>query len=372
MFRRLAFSAVVATLVGVTGAKADFITTSATFNSVPVVNNVNQVVGTNAGGFLFNNTINGQGGNPGQSRNIISVGADILNGGFGQVGGGFQAGTFNGRPIVAVTAVTGNTLAQAGGQTLSTITGGSVGLFALPAGVSFNQFNPLTWGATNNLGNAALTPLAVYQIVPPQNIILGPNADPASGPVAAGNVNQISLNTTNATLAQGIFLLRETSDGVPGAGFMSVNNPPLPPNTFITAEGLEAFVNERLAFAQSVDPANSNNPFRFIDPAGSNAAAGLNAMNTIANLLAGTNFASAFGVGDGSGSSFNPYGGPSNNTFPGSGDFGTTFGSTYYPGVYTDVRVNNIPEPASMITFGVFTAGFGLTGFVRRRWAKKA
>jgi len=361
MLRKFALTAALALVFG-TSARADFFDTSATINSPAAIANVNQILGSSSGGFLFNNTVgNPTGGvNAGDVRNFVSVGSDLLSN-YSLAGGGNVAAKFAGQDIVKVVAVSGTTVTAAGGAVVNaSITAGGVAYIAIPTG-TYNQFNPLTF----NITGANL--LAKFSITTPQNI--GQINQGVGGGIGAGAVNTIGINVLSPINAQGHFLLTEVPGGVPGTAFITPNTAGLPPGATLTGEGIHALINEQVIVGQTTDNTTTN-AFRFVDPA-FGGAAGLAALSNIAAQLgsAGGSFANAFGVGDGTGNSFNPYAGPSVTGTPGSGDFGTLFGNTEFPGVFAEtVPPGRVPEPATLVTFGVIAAA-GAFGLRRRKTA---
>jgi len=324
--------------------------------------NVNQVIGTSSGGFIFNNTVGVAGGSPnpavGSTANFVSVGSDLLTN-YAFFGGGSTPASFTGQQIVKVIAVSGvTTVVAPGGLTNSVITNGGLAYYAIPTG-TYNQFNPLTFGT-------AATLIAKFQIVSPQDI--GQTSSGLCGGIPASAVNQIGLNTLSAVNAQGHFLLSESPGGLVGPGFITANTAGLPPGFVVTGEGLHVLINEQVALGSATGPLDPANQFRFVDPANPTGAAGLAALNAFAAALGanGGVFATGFGADAVNGNTFNPYAGPSVTGTSGSGDFGTLFGNTDFPGVFA-APPPGVPEPTTMAAFGLIAATTGLFGVRRRR-----
>jgi len=360
MFRKFALTAALALVFG-TSARADFFDSSATINSPAAIANVNQILGSSSGGFVFNNTVGsptGGTGAPGDTtRNFVAVGSDLLSN-YALAGGGSAAAKFAGQDIVKVFAVSGQAVAGAGGATNSTIMAGGVAYFAIPTG-TYNQFNP------NTFNPATATLLAKFAIVPAQNI--GQINQGVGGGIPASAVNAIGLNVLSPINAQGHFLLSEVPGGVPGQAFITANATGLPPGAQLQGEGIHALVNEQVLLGQTTDNTTTN-AFRFVDP--TLGGTGLAALNAIALLLgsAGGTFAPVFGA-EATGNGFNPYAGPSVTGTIGSGDFGALFGNTEFPGVFAETTPpGRVPEPATLVTFGVIAAA-GAFGLRRRKVA---
>lgn len=361
------------------GARADFIVTTISDvdkGSGGTASNVNALVGTSAGNFDFGNTIGSTTGGSavGDTRQVVSVGVDVLSGGLKSFGGGNTGATYNGNPIVVVTAVQGTaTVTALGGGTQFKVESGKIGFFQTDANfnANFNQFNPLTWQATDATGATLKTPLAVFKLVDPSGIVgfdvlQGTKGD--GGNVLSANNNLINFQTQNPTNNTGDFTFKETSIGSPGAAFIQVSKDGLFPGNTDLGDALHIFINQVLAKSTSNDPNDAGNKFRFVDPDGSNGVKGLAALNTIATNLGGLSFfASGFGSGT---NTFDPYGGPSGNpqVFPGSGDLGANFGLTGFPGILQEPPPP-IPEPASMVLWSVLGVGAMYGAYRRRRTA---
>jgi len=378
MTRRL-FIASFAALALVATARADtFVATASTVQT----NNVggtapltNTIVGSTSGGFSFDNTI-GQnvGGLPGSTLAFVSVGSDAVAGGYGQFGGGTIPGTYTDgagtHNVIAVFAVSGTLNTLAGGAVNTTSLLGAVSYYAAPIGNSYNQFNPATWGTGGTL-------LAKFNLVsPPFNVTQGTTG--AGGAVPAGVLNQVGINLTNPTNQQGDFLFKQDKT-VGVSNFITVPTGVPDPGMVITGVGLHGFLNQKLDQPSSSNPTNPGNDFRFLDPAGPTAGAGLGILNTIAQNAGLPGFATAFFSGaaptggDPTGNGFAPYVGPSFGfgTNQGSGDFGVNLGQSSFPGFIESATTTTIPEPASMLLWGLFAAGSGVYGAIRRRRAQK-
>ena len=344
---------------------------------------VNSLIGSNTLGNQFINTISGNGNNAFPAANnspFRVVGANILaNYGF-RLGGGTGA-VFNPagapvQPVVAVFAAEGVAPNPAQIQ----LTGGRVGFFSIGGTLqnnNFNEFNPITWGATNAAGTSLLSPIAVWDLKPAENVAdLGPLAAGGGGPgtfnLLANQVNQAAINNVVGAVNQGFFLFKETTT-FPGATLVgntfyttTGNAPIVPPGNVLTDEGLISFINEALRGGTLNDS--------FIS--GGTGTAGFDALNTIAGALGGladlgganTGFAIGYGGQGNAGGdprSFNPSNGAG---VPNTSDSFFTLGTSSSPGVqFTPVVVNDIPEPASMLLWGAGVVGFGIYAKSRRR-----
>lgn len=319
---------------------------------------------TSLGNGFFNNTTTNASGGVGTVR---IVGSDLLSTYGFQFGGGTGV-TYNGLPVVAVYALDGSI---GGGSTVFQATSGRVGFFSIQSVTTYNQFNPITWGATTASGQSLLTPLAVWDLKPAEAVKdLGPGQPSGGGPgifnLTPTQVNQISSNALVPTSNQGFLLFREnaTFTTLEGPNFINVTgNAPMPPAGFLALD--EALVS-RLDESYRVTPVVT-----FIS-----GGPGFDALNTIAAQLGGLSdldaalpgsqaFANAFGgVGNsaGDGRAFNPSNG---NPSPNTGDLYFSVGITSAPGV--QANDTTVPEPASitLLISGSLAAGAFVS--IRRR-----
>jgi len=328
-----------------TGAFAEFIAKTSTVHTstggATTVTDVNLINGHTSLGTLFINNVTTNGVPLSGTTSAVAVGSNLLAS-YGKRTGGGVGAVYNPaatpvQPIVAVFALSG--VVAPGGGNVFIATGGRVGFFSIPGSLgahAYDQFNPITWGATNASGTALLTPIAVWDLKPAE-----PVSDPGDAPGGGGpgmfnldavDVNQISVNSAVGTATQGFLLFKETGTFTPstlsGNSFISVTgNAPPPP--VVLDEGLVSRADGSLLIATATNTGA-------ISP-----SAGLNALNTIANQLGGlpdlagpgTAFATAFGTigsGAGSGTDFNPSSGAQS---PNTADSIFTFGVTASPGV---------------------------------------
>jgi len=384
MTRRLLLASFVAFALVATARANTFVATASvvqTNNTGGTAPSTNTIVGSTSGGYSFDNTTSQNvGGGLNSVVSFKSVGSDQLSGGYGQFGGGSIPATYTDgsgtHQVIAVFAVSGTVAVNGVGATLSTSTAGGVSFYAAPVGNSYNQFNPATWGTGGTL-------LAQFNVVNPPFLVTQ-GATGAGGTVSPAVLNQVAINFVNPTNQQGDFLFKQnTAVGVPG--FLTTPLGVPDPGQVITGEGLHGFLNQKVDQPSSIDPTNPADDFRFLDPGGPTAGGGLGVLNTIATSLGVGTFAPTFfnGAaptgGDPTGTGFAPYAGPgygggSQVLSNGSGDFGVNLGITTYPGfIETPLTTpTTIPEPTSMLLWGLFAAGSGAYGVIRRRRATRA
>lgn len=396
MFRRYLWLAAFVTLVFGTSARADFLVQTArihtstggatTVGTLMTDGGVNLVNGnTSLGNQFINNTTTNTAASAGS---VVVVGSNLLASYGFQFGGGMGA-VYNPagapmQPLVAVFALAGSV--GSGTSTIFTAATGRIGLFSIGGTLvsnGYNEFNPLTWGAVNAAGTVLLTPVAVWDLKPPEPVIdLGVGVPSGGGPggvfnLSPAQVNQISVNTAVGSANQGFFLFRETQNSTfassPGAlsgnSFVTViGNPPIvPPGTSFLDEGIVSRIDESYRRAVAAITGSIS---------GGPGSAGFDALNTIASVLGGLPvltggspgqaFATAFGgIGNsgGSGTSYNPSGG---TPVPDTSDLFFTLGTT--TGVGTQVVV---PEPSSVVLYSLMTAGLGLFSGLRRYRGQK-
>ena len=205
--------------------------------------------------------------------------------------------------------------------------------------------NPLSWGATNAAGTALGTPIGVWDLATPADIVdLGIGVPGYGGPgtftTAAACVNNLVMNATISNDSQGRSLFRETQDttfatsgALSGNDFITViGNPPLPSAIW---EGIAMETHQSLATSTHSPIVPASDPFI----AAGLGTAGFDTLNTIAAALGGlpnlggpgTAFATGYDWNNsgGPGTSFNPTG-VSNH--PNTGDGFSTFGFFMSPG----------------------------------------
>jgi hypothetical protein len=318
----------------------------------------------------------GVGNAPGFGGSIRSIGVVLMQNYNLRTGGSSPAtiaittgGVTTTYQLTGVVALDG--VATAGSTTLFTATSGRLGFFAIPVG-TFNQFSPITWGATDATGTSLLAPIAVWDLGP-QDFAKdpGPAAPGGGGPGTYNNVfvdNGVSFNANQLALQGGLNNWLESATwptvGAPAAtvgnDYNNVfNNPPfgLPP------EGMVSTLNEAV---------NQGPTLTFIsgDVAAATASAGFTALNTIAAVLggfgdlgvAGTAWATAVGTpGDSLGPSAAFH---ANTGLPNTSDLVTNAGAQF------SITRNGVPEPASCLIWMVgcgFAAVYGRRARTKRR-----
>lgn len=301
---------------------------------------VNQLNGASGAGHLFmNNTDTNLLHLAGGDTHIVAVGSSIMSV-LNFQDGGLTPARYNGEPVVMVSALKGTV---GGNPTIFSASSGRVGLFSASA---YNPLDPATWGATNAAGTALLTPIAVWDLAPPADILdLGIGVPGYGGPgtftTPAARVNNLVRNAIISNDSQGRSLFRETQDStfastsgaLSGNAFITViGNPVLPAAMW---EGIAMETHQSLATSTHSPIALASD--RFIDPA--NGGARFAALNTIAATLGGlpdlggpgTAFATGYDWNNsaGPGTSFNPTG-PNNP--PNTSDGFFTLGFFMSPG----------------------------------------
>lgn len=311
-----------------------------------VAADVNLITGSSSLGQTFNNNIDSNISQAGGT--VVTVGSNLLDQYGFRLGGGIDA-EYEGAQMVAVYALSGTT--TAGANPTFRATEGRLALFVLPDGVTYNQFDPLTWGATSADGTTLLDPIAVWDLKPAEDVVdPGDNAgadntlaDPLGGGPgifnlingSGGEVNQISINALVSTASQGYFLFTESTtfegatlagnDFITVTGLADAEGRLVPERFFQTDEGLVVRTDE-----SSVATPNTT----FVSQSDR-----IDALNTIAAELGGlpdldpltpaTNeaFAIAFGANGGDARTYNP------GVLGTTADIQTTLGSTASPTV---------------------------------------
>ena len=310
---------------------------------------VNVVSGEASLGQTFNNNYTTD--TPLTGGSVRTIGANLLSSYGLAVGGSGAEAMFDGMDIVGVYALEG-TRTVTDTSTL-TVTDGRLALFAIEAG-TFNQFDPLTWGATSADGSTLLEPLVVWDLKHEDGELDDDVRDPgvntgaantlldplgggagifnltATMVVGTNEVNQVTFNNLQGTgNNQGDFLFTEdttfTGSMTVGSGFFDATGlvdgagSLVPTGYVVTDEGVVVRTDETVV---------DNPTTTFVS-----TATGLAALNTIAADLgglsdlggAGTAFATAFGPG--LSTTYDP-GSPTTNA-----DVQTTLGSTTSIGV---------------------------------------
>ncbi|MGE0375947.1 MAG: PEP-CTERM sorting domain-containing protein [Planctomycetaceae bacterium] len=260
----------------------------------------------------------------------------------------------DGDQLVIVSAILGSITSVAAGATTATFTAGRA--FAVKVG-SFDSRNPESWGGTI---------VAEFALKPQEDVVSGTPVG-ANVSFSASQTNRSSVNSGAIQQTQGVFLFREDSQQgqTPGDNLLSnVDQSVIPVGAIFDAESLIADIDQTLLFDDLEDFETVVNPGGF-------SAADLAVLNAYAALagfadlgIAGTAFATSIG---GDVRDFNPQfpngdGGPGPN-----GDFFGTLGADNYVAVQASV-----PEPASVVLFGLGAGFCGLCALRRRRNAKLA
>jgi hypothetical protein len=226
----------------------------------------------------------------------------------------------------------------------------------------FSATNPSTWGISG-------TPLATFDVAAPLNIAPG---SPFSNPnfFAVGDVNNFTTNDGPQQQAQGRVLFSDKNDP-----FFTVTDGALPGFTK-TGEGVYANIAETLSALVNGGLDTTTDVLDDKLVAGGNGIPdSLDYLNFVAALaglsdlgVATGNQAFATGFGStGAPGSFN-YGGGQNL---GTGDLAFTLGGAIIPGIFASPDVQ-VPEPASMLVWGVGMGIAGVMGLRRRRNKAKA
>ncbi len=328
-------------------ARADIFTTeTATVNQnvipagVPVLN----VLQINAiGGISYDNNISTTGApGAGNIANIVAA-VPIVN--YNTSGGGVPSAVFGGgaRQGILVFAGQAQVTSIGGGgataslqfatpgNTLGGLAVGKIGLFDVANG-TFNTLHPTTWGNP-------LAAVALFGIKNNEDVIPGSGLG-VTRPAAIQN--QASINAANPLANQGFVLFKDINDP-----FVLEGGVPLP-GFFKTGEGISARLDQE---------------FGTFSP--DFGAADLAALNAFSNALAGFQFATGFGPGPAT--NFNPQN--IGATIP--PDFFLILGAQAAPGIQ-QLPEGEIPEPASMLLWGLMAVGIGIYGGIRRYQSKRA
>jgi hypothetical protein len=183
----------------------------------------------------------------------------------------------------------------------------------------------------------------------------------------ANDINNFTTNEGPQSQAQGRVLFEDVSDL-----FFNVTDP-IPPGFNLLGEGVYANIAETLDTQANGGLDTSTDVLLDDLTAGSNGIPdSLDYLNYVA-ALAGLSdlgaatgnqaFATAFG-NTGDPTSFN-YGGGQNL---GTGDLAFTLGGAIIPGVFVQPQFEEVPEPTSMIVWGV---GMGIAGLMGARYRRK-
>lgn len=344
-------AAAVAMAIASAPASATFYTDLSMFqitNAPTYQTNVTDVNGVTGVGATYTNNITTN--TPNLGGTIRVVGSNLLS--TYSLNTGFTStATYNGLPLVGVFAVEGVTSAPMGGVSTANFTSGRLGFFTISSAATYNTYNPLSWGATNAAGTLLNTPVAVFELAAPTDV--KPGTGYTAFNLGAGSVNTAGINVTAPTDTQGNFLFSPentslvNSDGSaitpnPGSNWLTVTNPTGDP----AKEGLISQINQHVIIGTALQGFMAT------------GSAGLDAMNTIAQVLGG--------LGQFASSVCNPatctaaqlanpltYNITSalSPTGTNSADIRATLGTITAPGT--------VPEPAVLALMGIGLAGLG-------------
>jgi hypothetical protein len=301
--------------------------------------NVSQVNTTGIGGVSYVNQYTSA-GFPVAGDRVRTVTADLVTA-FNINSAILQPVNFGNNKVVAVFAgdarivsanpVTGDVVVQ--------LESGRLGLFFSPSAVAFDRTNPATWGV------GAAGQLATFNLIGQDNVFQG-NAQAEAITVLAAQTNMIAANAINPTLNQGTFL------------FVDLNDPFLPVTTFDKLPPGFPFTENLIAEFQE----------RLLTTPLSLVPGGLAQLNAIAAFLGqpanigGQAFAT-LGGNPAVATDFNPSGNLS------TGDATFQAGGGLVPGIQPQ-QVPDIPEPATLLLWGVIATG-GVAVGLRRRLSRK-
>ncbi len=342
MFRKCAFLTGLLSLALGAQARADVFTQQFTVTRSGVNAGqgalLGQVLISNIGGAAYTNVYQDNGA-PGFSvgdRFVAVAAAPIVTS--TAAGGGVTTPVFTPNQGVAIIALEGVVGALSGNVATASFEQGR--LTVHPSAVQFNSGVPATFGFAN-------APVAEFRLVAGDNIVQG-NANATLAGFTADQVGNIALNLVAAIQSQGRLLFVE---GNP-ANFITVTTADgLPPGTVIAAEGLFT------QFAETIQNPNA-------------AAFNINAADlaVLNQIVAAAGFANtnlfATGLGGALVSNFTPVG-------PGgipTGDVATTLNADSTAVLFVDQQPGQVPEPTSMLLWGLGAVGVGL--YARRRLKK--
>lgn len=263
----------------------------------------------------------------------------------------------DGDKLIIVSAILGTITSTSGGLVTADFTIGRAFAIKISA-AGFDSRNPDSWDSG--------TIVAEFALKPKEAVVSGPLG--ANVSFTAAQTNQSAANSAATQQTQGVFLFREDSPQgqTPGNNLLSNVETYGIPAQFIDSESLIADVDQTLLFTDLED---------WDDPTGPLGAADLAALNLFAMLagfsdlsggaMLGHYFAS--GLGGAAVTDFNPQwpqgdGGPGPN-----GDFFATLGIDNY----VAIQASPVPEPTSVVLFGIGAGLCGL-GALRRRRNEKA
>jgi hypothetical protein len=323
----------------VTSVHADtFVTGTETVNQSafggnPSYNMVNRITGTSLGGYEFANDITHTTPTVGDLVNIVVV--DKITG-YIQTGGTNQNPGFGANNVLMVSALQAQITSTGLGVINTKFLSSSIGFYLNTGG--YNPQNPSTWGAS--IAGVFQTPTAITSLVnPPTNVVPGPNGQ--GDLFLASQINGSTVNTGANQQSESRILYGPLICGTPA---------------FVVPD----FVPGQSAFGQFVQTVEQLNSGTLPDLTTGTQQADLNAIFTGLDPTAGSPFAT---FGSGTATDFTP------DPLVATGDGEFTFGLNVDPGNVFPLAPP-IPEPASMLLWGLVAAGSGLAGSVRR-WRMK-
>lgn len=308
------------------------------------------ITGATSDGLSFTNTIDSTTGgvDPGDTRRIVSVGANLLSGYVRTTDmAPFQVPTtFDGDPVVAVYALEGTSTQGAGpGLGNALFDTGRVAFYTVDEG-TFNRFDPTTWGAFDPVTGLMNAPIAIYDLANPDSI--GPGTIDGNAPdpdgsfnLLASQVNVSAINAVTPVNTQGNFLFTESETYVG----------PTRSANYIEVTGPDFSGNVDEAIVVRSDQAIVLNPLL----GGGINPARLDALNLIAVELGGLGGNAAGGFATGIG-----------------GALATDYNLTVNPALTGDLRATlgltvaplAVPEPASVVVWSLI--GVSALPIIRR------
>jgi hypothetical protein len=339
MFKKLVILGLGLALAVGTSARADELTTNITLQA-PYTGGgaIGDMVNITAGpGSGLTYTVN-EGKSQAVGNTIYEVSATLLSS--FKVDGG-TAATLKGGNLVLVTATQGQTVPPVPGATITANTSRGIAAIYDIGATLFNNQNTATWGP----GTPGAKLVYTATIVPATNVGQGPGGDSTFGGQPASTQNQSSFVAAAGVQAVGAFIVHTNANPVNGLNQLF--------STPLSFDGFQAEINAINSLSPTGAPYTSP-PF----PTNAN-------LNAIFDALALLDPTVAFG----SPTPFTDNGGFAPNAAGSNGDALQQFGITNYPIQSLPPGVG-IPEPASMVLWGLGAVGIG--AWVRRRRAKKA
>jgi hypothetical protein len=232
LFKKASLGVALAMALGASSAWADFLTDVAQVQlttggtTQPNVITINGISGI---GDTFTNSVTSNAIGT-SDADVRVIGANYIQSYGLTPAGQLNPATYNDLPIVAVYAEQGYTTASAT-NSIFPVTSGAIAFFTIDQAVtgSFDQYDPSTWGVVSGGGGLA-TPLAVYSVVAPDNLIAGTGASSFT-PQPASAINKTALNIVSQTSTQGYTLTQENEALVspvapdPGVSYIEITDP---------------------------------------------------------------------------------------------------------------------------------------------------